>query len=83
MEYKGTITEVSSMIRRDNRICFKVKASVEDAEALSNRRFMSRSMWFYSKKQRIAMTLPVDAVYYSAGDAYVYTYDGELFTVFL
>lgn len=72
MEYKGTITEVSSMIDAATGL-FKVKASVEDAEALPTGAYVK--IYVVTEKAEDAMTLPVDAVYYSAGDAYVYTYD--------
>lgn len=71
-EYHGTITEISSMIDAATGL-FKVKASVEQGDALSTGSSVKLSVT--SDKEENVMTLPVDAVYYSGGDAYVYTYD--------
>lgn len=71
-EYQGTITEVSSMIDAATGL-FKVKASVEKGDALPTGSSVKLSV--ISDKEENVMTLPVDAVYYSGGDAYVYTYD--------
>ena len=71
-EYKGSITEVSSMIDAATGL-FKVKASVESGDALPTGSAVK--LYVTSDKAENVMTLPVDAVYYSGGDAYVYTYD--------
>lgn len=71
-QYQGSITEVSSMIDADSGL-FKIKASVDNADTLPTGSSVSLSV--ISDKQENVMTLPVDAVYYSGGDAYVYTYD--------
>ena len=71
-EYHGTVTEISSMIDAATGL-FKVKASVEQGDTLSTGSSVKLSVT--SDKQENVMTLPVDAVYYSGGDAYVYTYD--------
>ena len=52
---------------------FKVKASVENGDALSTGSAVS--LFVVSDRVDQAMSIPVDAVYYSGGDAYVYTYD--------
>lgn len=76
VEYQGSITEVSSMIDAGTGL-FKVKASVENADALPTGSTVS--LYVIADKQVNVMTLPVDAVYYSGGDAYVYTYhDGTV-----
>lgn len=72
VEYRGSITEVSSMIDSETGL-FKIKASVDNADALPTGSAVSLSV--ISDKQENVMTIPVDAVYYSGGDAYVYTYD--------
>jgi len=71
-EYHGSITEISSMIDAATGL-FKVKASVESGDALPTG--SSVSLYVTSDKQENVMTLPVDAIYYSGGDAYLYTYD--------
>lgn len=71
-EYQGSITEVSSMID-DTTGLFKVKASVENGDALPTGSTVK--LYVTSDKVEDVMTLPADAVYYSGGDAYVYTYD--------
>jgi len=71
-DYHGTITDVSTMIDAATGL-FKVKASVEKGDALPTGSAVKLSVT--SDKEENVMTLPVDAVYYSGGDAYVYTYD--------
>lgn len=72
MEYQGTITEISSMIDADTGL-FKVKSSVENGDALATGSAVK--LYVTSDKVDNAMSIPVDAVYYSGGDAFVYTYD--------
>jgi len=69
-EYQGSITEVSSMTDAATGL-FKIKASVEDGDALPTGGTVK--MYVTSDKVENVMTLPADAVYYSGGDAYVYT----------
>ena len=71
-DYQGTINEVSSMID-DSTGLFKVKASVENGDALPTGSTTKLSV--ISDRADNVLTIPVDAVYYSGGDAYVYTYD--------
>ena len=71
-EYVGTVNEVSSMIDAATGV-FKIKASVENGDALPTG--SSAKLYVTSDKQENVMTIPVDSVYYSGGDAYVYTYD--------
>lgn len=71
-EYQGTITEVSSMIDAATGL-FKVKATVNDGDALPTGSTVK--LYVTSDKEENVMTIPVDAVYYAGGDAYVYTYD--------
>ncbi len=72
MEYQGNITEISSMIDGATGL-FKVKSSVDRGDALSTGSTVK--LYVTSDRADQVMTLPVDAVYYSGGDAYVYTYD--------
>lgn len=69
MEYQGNITEISSMIDQNTGL-FKVKASVESGDALPTGSMVSLSV--VSDKETDVMSLPVDAVYYSGGNAFVY-----------
>ncbi len=71
-EYKGTITDINNAIDSATGL-FKVKASVEDGDALPTG--SSVKLYVTADKAENVMTLPVDTVYYSGGDAYVYTYD--------
>ena len=71
-QYKGTINEVSTMIDAATGL-FKVKASVEAGDALPTG--SSAKLYVTADKQENVMTIPVDAVYYSGGDAFVYTYE--------
>lgn len=70
--YEGSVTEVSSMIDAATGL-FKVKSSVDSGDALPTGSTVK--LYVTSDKQENVMTLPVDAVYYSGGDAHVYTYD--------
>lgn len=70
--YEGNITEISSMIDAATGL-FKVKASVDSGDALPTGSTVK--LYVTSDKQENVMTLPVDTIYYSGGDAYVYTYD--------
>lgn len=73
--YEGSITEISSMIDAGTGL-FKVKSSVDSGDALPTGSTVK--LFVTSDKQENVMTLPVDTVYYSGGDAYVYTYDDGL-----
>lgn len=72
-EYTGTISDVSSMVDASTGL-FKVKASVAEGDTLATG--TSVKLHVISDKVTNAMTLPVDAVYYSGGTSFVYTYDG-------
>ena len=71
-EYQGSVTEISSMIDAATGL-FKIKASVENGDALPTGSAVS--LFVVSDQVSQAMSIPVDAIYYSGGDAYVYTYD--------
>lgn len=72
MEYEGNITELSTMIDSSTGL-FKIKASVESGDALPTGSTVK--LYVISDRADDVMTLPVDAIYYAGGDAYVYTYD--------
>lgn len=72
-EFSGSINEISSMIDSATGL-FKVKASVEDGDALATGSTVK--LYVISDKVENVMTLPVDTVYYSGGNPYVYTYIG-------
>ena len=74
-DYVGNITEISSMIDAQTGL-FKIKASVDSGDALPTGSTVK--LYVTSDKQENVMTLPVDTVYYSGGDAYVYTYDNGI-----
>lgn len=71
-EYQGSVTEISSMIDAATGL-FKIKASVEDGDALPTGSVVS--LFVVSDRADQTMSIPVDAIYYTGGDAYVYTYD--------
>ncbi len=72
MEYEGSINEISSMIDASTGL-FKVKASVEEGDALATGSTVK--LYVTSDKVENVMTLPVDTVYYAGGEAFIYTYD--------
>lgn len=72
--YEGVITEVGTMVNQQTGL-FKVKASLNNADALANGTMVK--LYVTSEKAENVMTLPVDCVSYSNGDAFVYTYDAE------
>ena len=71
-DYAGTVTEVNTMVDAATGL-FKVKATVEDNGSLISG--SSVKLYITSDKVENVMTVPVDAVYYSNGEPYVYIYD--------
>lgn len=71
-DYEGVITEVNTMVDASTGL-FKVKASVENGDTLPTGTIVKLKV--ISDQANDVLTLPVDAVYYSGGDAYIYTYD--------
>lgn len=71
-KYTGTITEIGTMVDAATGL-FKVKASLEEADALATGTKVK--LYVTSDKAENVMTVPVDCVNYSNGEAYVYTYD--------
>lgn len=70
--YKGWITEISSMVDEDTGL-FKVKAELENTDELAIGSTVRINL--ITDRTENAMLIPVDAVYYSEGDAYVYLYE--------
>ncbi len=74
-EYGGIVTEVSTMVDPATGL-FKVKASVAEGDTLANG--SSVKLYVTSDKADGVMTVPVDAIYYDNGSAYVYTFDSGI-----
>ena len=72
--YTGVITEVSSMVDAATGL-FKVKASVDNANALATGATVK--LYVTSEQSENTMVIPTKAVSYSGGQAYVYILDGE------
>lgn len=70
-EYTGTVSQVNSMVDAATGL-IKVKAFVEDADALATGSAVK--LYVTSEKAEDIVTVPIDALYYSSGDAFVYTY---------
>lgn len=71
-QYQGTITEVGNVVDQSSGL-FKVKASLEGADALATGSIVK--LYVTSEKAENVMTIPVDCVFHSNGQAYVFTYD--------
>lgn len=70
-EYSGIITEMSTMIDASTGL-FKIKASLENADALATGAQVK--LYVTSERAENAMLVPTDAVYYTNGEPRVYTY---------
>ncbi|MEY8336725.1 efflux RND transporter periplasmic adaptor subunit [Lachnospiraceae bacterium 62-35] len=73
-EYEGTIQEVSSMADTQTGL-FKVKAALSDDGNLPTG--SSLKLTVISERTENAMLVPMDAIYFEGGKAYLYTYDLE------
>ena len=73
-EYTGTISEVGTMVDAATGL-FKVKADMAEADGLATGTTVK--LYVTSQKAENVMTIPVDCVSYSNGDAFVYTYNAE------
>ena len=69
--YKGQISKISSMVDEASGL-FKVKARVENTEEIAIGSTVKLSL--VTERAEDAMLVPVDALYYSGGDGYVYQY---------
>ncbi len=70
--YAGWISEISTMVDSDTGL-FKIKAELENTDEIAIG--SSVKIIFVSDKSLGAMCIPVDAIYYSGGNAYVFLYD--------
>lgn len=70
-DYHGVITELSSMVDASTGL-FKVKASLDSAEALPTGAQVK--LYVTSERADNVMIVPTDAVYYEGGQAMVYLY---------
>lgn len=70
--YEGWISEISSMVDEATGL-FKVKAELENTDELAIGSTVKINL--VTDRAENAMLIPVDAVYYSGGDAYVYLYE--------
>lgn len=69
--YDAYITEISSMVDSASGL-FKVKASLEATDEIATGSTVKLSL--VTEKAEHAMLVPVNAIYYSGGDGYVYLY---------
>ncbi|NBH32869.1 efflux RND transporter periplasmic adaptor subunit [Clostridiaceae bacterium] len=69
--YKGNISEISSMVDTSSGL-FKVKAEMENTEEIAIGSTVKLSL--ITARAENAMLVPVDAIYYSGGDGYVYLF---------
>ncbi len=71
-QYNAVVNEIASMIDSSTGL-FKIKASIEGGESLATNSTVQLTV--ISDQEYDTDTIHVDSVYYSGGDAYVYTYD--------
>lgn len=69
--YEADISEISSMVDSGTGL-FKVKAELKNADAIATGSTVKLNL--VTEHTENAMIIPVDAVYYSGGDGYVYVY---------
>lgn len=67
--YQASITELASMISPQTGL-FDVEAAVENGQALATGSTVK--LYVVSSREEGVITVPVDAVYYDGGDAYLY-----------
>ena len=70
--YKARISEISSMVDSDTGL-FKVKAELAEADKIATGSTVKLNL--VTSHVEDVMLVPVDSVYYSGGDAYVYVYN--------
>lgn len=73
--YSGTITKLTKLVDPQSGL-FPVEATLSGAGALSDG--SSTKLSLVAAKVDHALLVPVDAVYYSGGNPYVYTYENGL-----
>lgn len=69
--YEGYVSEISSMVDESSGL-FKVKAEFDSGEEIPIGSTVKLSL--VTERAENAMLIPVDAIYYSGGDGYVYLY---------
>lgn len=70
--YEAVISEIATMVD-DTTGLFKVKAELSDADGVATGSTVKLEL--VTSHTEDAMVVPVDAVYYSGGDAFVYVYE--------
>lgn len=70
-EYKGWITEISNMVDSSTGL-FKIKGALENTDEIAIG--SSVKLILETDRAQNAMMVPVNAVYYSGGDGFVYLY---------
>ena len=76
--YKAYISEINSMVDTDTGL-FKVKARIEDTQEIAPGSTVKLNL--VTERALETMVVPIDAIYYSGGNAYVYLYqDGTAST---
>ncbi|MBE5979091.1 MAG: efflux RND transporter periplasmic adaptor subunit [Paenibacillaceae bacterium] len=70
-DHEANITEVSTMVDSGSGL-FKVKASVPSGDSLATG--TSVKLYVTAQKAENVLTVPVDSVYYEAGNPFIYTY---------
>lgn len=70
--YKARISEISSMVDSDTGL-FKVKAELEEADRIATGSTVKLNL--VTSHVEDVLMVPVDAIYYSGGDGYVYVYN--------
>ena len=79
--YEGTITKISQLLDAQSGL-FPVEATLSGADALSDG--ASTKLSLVAAESDHALLVPMDAVYYSGGNPYVYTYaDGKVKRTFI
>lgn len=71
-EYFAEITEINTMVDSQTGL-FEVEAQMEDTEAVAVGSTVKLSLT--TQKAENVMLIPLDAVYYSGGEAFVYLYE--------
>ena len=69
--YKAYISEINSMVDRDTGL-FKVKAQIENTQEIAAGSTVKLNL--VTERALDTKVVPIDAIYYSGGNAYVYLY---------
>lgn len=72
MSYEGQISEISNMVDSQTGL-FKVKAEMQNTDEIAIGSTVRLNL--VTERVKDAMLVPVNAVYYSGGDGYVYLYE--------